>query len=146
MVVCESMVSFWITFNSYCTVIGSCQTCLAFTQRICQIKWHFSETKRGNSTTNTAIIFVKFHWNCCFKISSLSGELNKTRFIFYQMFFELFLKFSWTVGWTRFWNFIGRQVKFNAFLHPNDHPERICLYLVRQFEGELAKIGHIFTK
>ena len=44
--------------------------------------------------------------------------------------------------WTWLWNFIGRQVKFNAFLHPNEHPERICLYLVRQFEAELAKIGH----
>ena len=39
-----------------------------------------------------------------------------------------------------------RHVKFNAFLHPNEHSERICLYLVRQFEAELAKIGHIFTK
>ena len=37
-------------------------------------------------------------------------------------------------------------MKFNAFLHPNEHPQRICLYLVRQFEAELAKIGHIFTK
>ena len=44
--------------------------------------------------------------------------------------------------WTRLWNFIERQVKFNAFLHPNEHPERICSYLVRQFEAELAKIGH----
>ena len=33
-------------------------------------------------------------------------------------------------------------MKFNAFLHPNEHPERICLYLVRQFEAEQAKIGH----
>ena len=41
---------------------------------------------------------------------------------------------------------MGRQVKFNAFLHPNEHSERICLYRVRQFEAELAKIGHIFTK
>ena len=32
------------------------------------------------------------------------------------------------------------------FLHPNEHYERICLYLVRQFEAKLAKIGHIFTK
>ena len=48
--------------------------------------------------------------------------------------------------WIQLWNFIGRQVKFDAFLHPNEHPERICLYLVRQFEAELAKIGHIFTK
>ena len=31
-------------------------------------------------------------------------------------------------------------MKFNAFLHPNEHPERICLYLVRQVEAELAKI------
>ena len=37
-------------------------------------------------------------------------------------------------------------MKFNAFLHPNEHPERICLHLVRQFEAEMAKIGHIFTK
>ena len=36
---------------------------------------------------------------------------------------------------------------FNAFLHPNEYPERICLYLVRQFEGDLAaKIGQILTK
>ena len=34
-----------------------------------------------------------------------------------------------------------RQVKFNAFLHPSEHPERIFLYLVGQFEAELAKIG-----
>ena len=39
-----------------------------------------------------------------------------------------------------------RQVKFNAFLHPNENPEKICFHLVRQFEAELAKIGHIFTK
>ena len=38
-----------------------------------------------------------------------------------------------------------RQVKFNAFLHPND-PERIYLYLARQFEAELIKIGQFFTK
>ena len=37
-------------------------------------------------------------------------------------------------------------MNFNAFLHVNVHPERICLYLVRQFEAELVKIGHIFTK
>ena len=38
-----------------------------------------------------------------------------------------------------------RQVKLNAFLHPNEHPERICVYLVRQFEAELAISGHTFT-
>ena len=31
-------------------------------------------------------------------------------------------------------------------LYPNEHPERICLYLVRQFDAELVKIGHIFVK
>ena len=36
-----------------------------------------------------------------------------------------------------------RRVKFNAFLHPNEHPERIYSNLVRQFEAELAKIGHL---
>ena len=29
-----------------------------------------------------------------------------------------------------------------AFLHPNEHPERICSYLVRHFEAELVKIGY----
>ena len=33
-------------------------------------------------------------------------------------------------------------MKFNAFLHPYEHPERICSYLIRQFGAELAKIGH----
>ena len=46
------------------------------------------------------------------------------------------------VVWIRLWNFIGRRVKFNAFLHPIEHSERICSYLVRWFEAELAKIGH----
>ena len=41
---------------------------------------------------------------------------------------------------------IGRQVKFNTYLYLNEHPERICLYLVRKFEAELAKIGHIFNE
>ena len=47
-----------------------------------------------------------------------------------------------TLVWWQLWNFIVRHVKFNAFLHPNEHPERICSYLVRQFEAKLAKIGH----
>ena len=40
------------------------------------------------------------------------------------------------------WNFIGRQLKFNKLLHSNEHPERICLYLVRQLDYELSKGGH----
>ena len=50
------------------------------------------------------------------------------------------------VLWPQLWNFLGRRVKFNAFLHPNEHSERICFYLVRQFEAELSKIGHNITK
>ena len=30
---------------------------------------------------------------------------------------------------------------FNAFFHQTEHPGRICLYLVRQFEAELTKMG-----
>ena len=40
------------------------------------------------------------------------------------------------------WNFIGSQAKFNSFLVTNEHPERICLYLVREFDDEPSKIGH----
>jgi len=31
-------------------------------------------------------------------------------------------------------------------LHPNGHPKRIFLYVVRQIEVEPLKIGHDFTK
>ena len=34
------------------------------------------------------------------------------------------------------------RVKFNSFLVTNEHPERICLYLVREFDYEPSKIGH----
>ena len=42
--------------------------------------------------------------------------------------------------WWRLWNFIVRQVNFNTFLHPYEPPDRIFLYLVRQFEAVLSKI------
>ena len=35
-----------------------------------------------------------------------------------------------------------RQVKFNMFLHPNEPPQRIFWYIVRQIEMEPSKIGH----
>ena len=44
--------------------------------------------------------------------------------------------------WPQLWNFIGSQTKFNSFLVTNEHPERICLYLVREFDYEPSKIGH----
>ena len=39
-----------------------------------------------------------------------------------------------------------RQIKFNRFLNPNEYPQRIFWDLVRLFDRELSKIGHIFTK
>ena len=38
---------------------------------------------------------------------------------------------------------IVSQVKFNRFLHPNEHPQRIFWYPLRRFEAELSKIGHV---
>ena len=52
----------------------------------------------------------------------------------------------WLVVWPRLWHFLVRQVKFNRFLVPNEHPERICLYLVRQLDDKPAKIRQIFTR
>ena len=49
---------------------------------------------------------------------------------------------GYTLIWPRLWNFIGSQAKFNSFLVTNEHPERICLYLVREFDYEPSKIGH----
>ena len=40
------------------------------------------------------------------------------------------------------WNFVGSQAKFDSFLVTNEHPERICLYLVWEFDDEPSKIGH----
>ena len=37
------------------------------------------------------------------------------------------------------------QVKFNSFMVTNEHPERICLYLVREFDDQPSKIGHFQT-
>ena len=34
------------------------------------------------------------------------------------------------------------QVKFNRFLHPNELPQKIFWYLVRQLDWGLSKIGH----
>ena len=34
------------------------------------------------------------------------------------------------------------QVKFKSFMVTNKHPERICLYLVREFNDKPSKIGH----
>ena len=44
------------------------------------------------------------------------------------------LMICWLMWWQS-WNFKGRQVKFNWFLHPIEHTERIFWYLLRSFEG-----------
>ena len=48
--------------------------------------------------------------------------------------------------WWQFYNFIVRHMKFNIFLHPNEHPQRIFWYIIRLFDWEPSKIGHSFTK
>ena len=64
--------------------------------------------------------------------------------IYYTL--NIFICFShckaWSLVWPVSWHFLERQVKFNRFLVPNEHPERICLYLVREFDYEPSKIGH----
>ena len=50
-----------------------------------------------------------------------------------------------TVAWRGLWNFIVFQVKFNRFLHPNEHAQRIFWYLVKRFDWEPSKIRLIFT-
>ena len=47
-----------------------------------------------------------------------------------------------TLAWWQLWNFIECQAKFNRFLYPNEHIQRIFWYLVRLFESELSKIGN----
>ena len=42
----------------------------------------------------------------------------------------------WRVVWSQLWNFLGRRAKFNVFLNSIEHPERIYLYCVRQFDVE----------
>ena len=53
----------------------------------------------------------------------------------------------WRLAYWRLWNFIVRHMKFNSFLHSNEHAPRIFFwYLVKRFEAEPSKIGHIITK
>ena len=86
-------------------------------------------------------------WNLKFLIQNnsfvihLKYSLSLTIFSHCQHCLRGQLDTACRLVWTQLWNFIVRQVEFNAFLHPNEHPERICLYLVRQFEAEPAKIG-----
>ena len=44
--------------------------------------------------------------------------------------------------WWQLWNFKVWQMKFNRFLHPNELPQRIFLYLVRQLDWGQSKIGY----
>ena len=37
------------------------------------------------------------------------------------------------LAWRQLWNFMRFQVKFNMFLHPYEHPQRIFWYLVKLF-------------
>ena len=46
------------------------------------------------------------------------------------------------VAWWQLWNFVECHTKFNRFLYPNEHIQRIFWYLVRLFESELSKIGN----
>ena len=46
------------------------------------------------------------------------------------------------VVWWRLWNFSWDQMKFNTFLYPNKHTQRIFWYLVTWFDCEPSKIGH----
>ena len=43
------------------------------------------------------------------------------------------------LAWWQLWNSIVMQVKFNKFLHPNEHPQRIFWYLERPFDWKLSK-------
>ena len=67
---------------------------------------------------------------------------NFKEFLFWEKFVNNEIHFSCPIIWPRLWNFIRRQLKFNRLLHSNEHPERICLYLVRQLDYELSKVGH----
>ena len=49
-------------------------------------------------------------------------------------------------AWWRLRNFMVRQVKFNLFLHPNEPPQRIFWYIVRQLEAKPSKIWHRNTR
>ena len=45
------------------------------------------------------------------------------------------------VAWRQFWNFIVFQVKFNRFLHMNEHARWNFWYLVKWFDATPSKIN-----
>ena len=44
--------------------------------------------------------------------------------------------------WWQWWNIIVWQMIFNRFLHPNDLPQRIFWYLIRQLDWRESKMGY----
>ena len=54
--------------------------------------------------------------------------------------------YIWLLGWWQLGNFLVLKLKFNRFLSPNEHSQRIFWYLARQLSWEPTKLGHIFTK
>ena len=50
------------------------------------------------------------------------------------------MSFDWRLVILRLCNFIVTQMKYNRFLLPNEHTQRIFWYLLRWFEPELSNI------
>ena len=50
------------------------------------------------------------------------------------------------IVWLQLWNLLVYQVKFNRFLYPNEHIERVFWLIGRLFEVEPVSLGHIFTR
>ena len=47
--------------------------------------------------------------------------------------------YIWLLGWWQLWNFLVLKLKFNRFLSPNEHSQRIFWYLARQLSWEPKK-------
>ena len=74
----------------------------------------------------------KVTWNLCIKIwkkkdvDKNSGRLGPQKL---------------ALAWWRLRNFIGRHMKFNSFLHPNEQAQRIFWCFVKRFDWKPSKIG-----
>ena len=96
-----------------------------------ELIWEYQNSTHGRRTLDS---YMKWHV-IKFARSALSEPYRDAGKILEKV--SLF-----TLAWWQLWNFIECQAKFNRFLYPNEHIQRIFWYLVRLFESELSKIGN----
>ena len=119
------------------------KSCYPCTNEFTELNWKVSHRKLKKCKN---AILSKCPWNTVQYIIlimtwKLMQKVNSgLRLIIFHTFIGCTLQICTLVSW-ELWNFIVWQIKFNAFLHPNELPRRIFWYLVRQLDWGQSEMG-----